>query len=441
MIHVNFLRRGLSTLAGALLLAGVTLPVTAASAAKTAKTAAPAPLATKAAACGGIELTHQLGATKGAYLEALVARFNESSENCPIKVVGRAWSDGSLPGLMILGGEEEERFLSGAPRYRPLFEVMKSNGEPLQTLRPPAMMTRRPVDAKDRLLALPVALSTPVLYINEEAFRKVGLNPDQPPQTWFDLQQALGLLIDAGVRCPYTVANPGRVMIDNTSAWHNEPEVVRRGKGEALSINGMLQIKHVAMMASWYRSRYLHIFGRGAEAEQHFTSGECAVIAAPSSSLTDFRRQARFPVTVSSFPYHDDFPGAPQNTLLDGASMWVAGGRSAVEYKTIARFVSFWLEPQNQVVWQRETAYLPLNRVGVAVARQSDVLKDELESVRVAIDQITRKPVTAASSANTVTTRTAVQRIVDEELEAVWADRKPAKEALDTAVTRVGTVN
>lgn len=391
--------------------------------------------------CDGIELSHQLGSSQNRALDELVTRFNETSKECQIKVSDRNWSDGSLPAMMILGGEEEERFLTGAPRYRPLFDLMKTSGAPLQTIKPPAMMTRRPLDAQGRVLALPVALSTPVLYFNEDAFKKVGLKVDQPPKTWLELQEALGQLIDNGVRCPYTVAYPAQVMIENTSAWHNEPVAVRQGKGQALAINGFLQIKHVAMMSSWYKSKYLHIFGRGAEAEQHFLSGECAVIAAPSSSWLDLRRQARFPVGVSTLPYHDDFPGAPQNTLLDGSSLWVAAGRSPTEYKTIARFVRFWLEPQNQVAWQRETAFIPLSRAGVAVAQQSELLKDELESIRVAGSTVTRKPPTEASSASLLGSRTSVWRIVDEELEAVWANTKPAKEALDTAVTRVGTVN
>jgi multiple sugar transport system substrate-binding protein len=441
MIRLNSLGRALSPLVGVLALAGLLGAAPPALAATKNPKAASKAVAAKPERCEAVELTHPLGADKGRALEDLVARFNETSKDCPIKLADREWSKGAVPALMILEGEDEERFLTGAPRFRPLFEVMQASGRPLQTLRPPAMMTRRPVDAKGRLLALPVALSTPVLYINDDAFKKVGLTAEKPPETWFDLQQALGRLIDAGVRCPYTVANPGRVIIDNTSAWHNEPAVVKRGKGEALSINGMLQIKHLAMLASWYRSSYLHIFGRGAEAEQHFTSGECAVIAAPSSSLPDFRRQARFPVSVARLPYHDDYPGAPQNTLLDGASLWVAAGRPAQEYKTIARFVQFWLEPQNQVAWQRETGFMPLNRAGVAVAQKSEVLRDELESVRVAVAQVGHKPATEASSAMALASRTSVRRVIDEELETVWADRKPAKEALDTAVTRVGTVN
>ncbi|MBL8446259.1 MAG: extracellular solute-binding protein [Zoogloeaceae bacterium] len=421
------------TLVGACLL--VSTPIVQA---KTPRPAAKSPPPTER--CDGIEFTQALGQYNGAALGELVSRFNETNKTCPIQITDRTWSDGKLPGMMILSEGDEEKFLAGPPRYRPLHEVMKTAGQPLVTLRPPTMMTPMPLDAQGRLRALPVALSTPILYINQEAFRRVGLNSDQPPQTWFDLQQALGQLIDNGVRCPYTVAEPSRVMIENTSAWHNEPTVTRRGKSDGLSINGMLQIKHVALMASWVRSNYLHIFGRGAEAQQHFTSGECAVIAASSASLPEIRRTARFPVAVAGLPYHDDYPGAPQNTLLDGSSLWIAAGRSPAEYKTIAKFVRFWLEPENQVAWQKQTGFLPLNRAGIAAARESELLKDELDGVRVAIAQVAHKPPTAASSSNLLIAKTSVREIVEEELEAVWADRKPAKEALDTAVTRASAL-
>ena len=60
--------------------------------------------------------------------------------------------------------------------------------------------------------------------------------------------------------------------------------------------------------------------------------------------------------------------------------------------------------------------------------------------MRVAIAQVAHKPATTASSANLLIAKTSVRQIVDEELEAVWADRKPAKEALDTAVTRASAL-
>ncbi|BAL23456.1 extracellular solute-binding protein [Azoarcus sp. KH32C] len=413
----------------------VGLPATVHAAKPKAAPAAPA----KAAPAAGpreIRLGHQLDPDRAEALQKLVTRFNERSKD--YRIVLTALADGDTPDMAIVLGDDLERYFSGKVGYKPLSAVMRDAGVPLQTLKPPATMTRSLVDGKGQLLALPVALSTPVMYFNRNEFKRVGLNPDALPKTWFDLQQVLGQLVDAGSQCPYTVSQPGRVMIENTSAWHNEPVAARQAKGERAAFNGMLQVKHIAMMASWHRARYLRTFDTDSEAEGRFAAGECAVIAAPSSSWTDFRRKANFEVGIAPLPYHDDFAGggAPQNTLAEGGAMWVSAGKPAAEYKGVAQFVAFWLQPENQIAWERESGYLPLNRAGVFAA-QSDLLAPDLDNVRVAVAQLTAKPATADSSATSITGRSRVMSILDEELRAVWADRKPAKEALDTAVVRV----
>ena len=387
-----------------------------------------------------IQLYHRLPETKAAAVKDLVERFNAQAKGVKVVLSEAGWRDGS-PHMLILEGDDEESFVAGKPRYKPLHALMKDAKVPLQTLRPPAMMTRTPVDTKGQLLALPVGLSTPVLFLNRDALRKAGVNPDTAAvATWFELQETLGRLADAGHTCPYTVAEPGRVMVENLSAWHNEPVAAARGKTVAPSFNGMFQVKHVAMMASWARARYLHVFDHRSEAEQRFASGECAVIAAPSESWVDFRRSGKVDVAVSRLPYHEDFPGAPQNTVADGPALWAAAGKKPDEYKAVARFIAFWLQPENQVAWQRETGYLPLNRAGILASR-SELLGDDLDNVRVAVEQLTNKPATADSGAQPVVERERVRRILDEELAGVWADSKAAKEALDNAVARASVGN
>ncbi len=394
----------------------------------------------QAAAEQQIQLFHRLPEAKVAALKDLVDRFNAQEKDVKVVLSEVDWHQGS-PHMLILEGEDEEGFVSGTPRYKALYVLMKEAGVPLQTLRPPAMMTRTPVDAKGRLLALPVGLSTPVLFLNRDALRHAGINPDTAHVgTWFELQETLGRLADTGHTCPYTVSEPGRVMVENLSAWHNEPVMVAKGKTMTPSFNGMFQVKHVAMMASWARARYLHVFEQRSEAEQRFAAGDCAVIAAPSASWADFRRQGKIDVGVSRLPYHEDFPGAPQNTIADGPALWAAAGKKPAEYKAVARFIGFWLQPQNQVAWQRETGYLPLNRAGLLASR-SELLGDDLDNVRVAVDQLTNKPTTVDSAAQPVVERERVRRILDEELSGVWADHKAAKEALDNAVTRTSAGN
>lgn len=384
-----------------------------------------------------IELFQQLPAARAETLRGLVERFNAQSPNAQVVFVDRGWRTPNVPHLLILDDAEEDAFLSGKARYKPLYALMKEAGAALQTLRPPAMMERNPLDGKGQLLALPVGLSTPVLYLNRDALRKVGVDPDTVRLvTWADLQAALGQLASAGHACPYTVAEPGRVMVENLSAWHDHPLIAAQGGKQRAMFNSMLQVKHIAQMASWVRATYLHIFATRADAEGRFARGECAVIAAPSDSWVDFRRQGGFDLGVVHLPHYDDFAGAPQNTFADGPALWVAAGKKAPEYKAVASFVRFWLAAENQVRWQRETGYLPLNRAGL-MAAESELLGADLENIRVAVSQLVTRPVTRNSTAVALNGSGKLRRILDEELAGVWADSTAAKTALDNAVSRV----
>ena len=57
---------------------------------------------------------------------------------------------------------------------------------------------------------------------------------------------------------------------------------------------------------------------RDEEAIEHFTKGECAVLTAASGAWPTLQRQAGFNIGVATLPYHEDYYGAPQNTLADG---------------------------------------------------------------------------------------------------------------------------
>lgn len=407
--------------------AAKTKPAAAKPAAKPAKPAA--------APAAEIELVHTLAPEGEAQLTRLVERFNQGTDG-RIVLARREWDAGAMPAMMILDETAEERLLQGKPRYRALFEVMSAAGERLETLKPPAVMNPAPLNSAGKLLALPVGLSTPVMFYNRDAFRKVGLDAENAPKTWFELQEALGKLVDAGVSCPYTSSYPAWIHVENISAWHNVPVAGGTPKKEGpLAINGMVQVKHLSMMSSWYKSRYLHIFGHGREADARFASGECAVLTSASGSFPALARDAKFEVGVAPLPYHDDIPGAPQNTLADGPSLWIAAGRTPAEYKTIARFVSFLLTPESQVELQRHAGSLPLNRSGL-LASSSDLLKSEMAHIRVAVATLTNKPATPASSASRYAHRADVRAIVGEELDALWGNRKPAKQVLDEAVAR-----
>lgn len=383
-----------------------------------------------------VTLSHTFEPPRASALAALVARFNAASEKDHIALHDAAGDATQAPTLMVVQSGEVAA-LQRARRIRPLHQVMAQAGFALSRAPGSAAYAAGTVDARGRPLGLPIGLHTPLLFVNRQAFREVGLDPERPPHTWHSLQDALGKLAEAGYACPYTVARPSWVMLDNVSARHHLAVTEPAGRAERLSVNGMLQIRHVALMASWVRARYLHLFGRGVEAEQRFARGECAVLAASSASWPQFVQAAGFEVGVGELPYYDDLPGAPGPTLADGASLWAASGKSRNDYRTAARFVRFLLEPENQLYWQRTTGFLPLNSRGVFVRDTVDMTQPNL---RVASQQLQLGPKMRRVTASTLPNSLAVRTIVEDELDRVWADIQPAKQALDNAVERVGAV-
>ena len=317
--------------------------------------------------------------------------------------------------------------------FIPLQDMMAKAGQPLKVADLSADLKAGVVDGKGRLVALPLIYSTPVLFYNKNALRKAKLDPEQAPKTWFEMQGILDKLQDAGYTCPYTTSWPVWVHVDNVSAVSGVPAVT--GKG-ALTFNGLPQVKHIAMMATWSKANYFRLFGRRNEASQKFIDGECAMITTDSREHIDFLEARGVELGVAPLPYHDDVYGGRQNTLADGASLWVGAGKSAAEYKQAAKFVSFLLSPEMQVEMVRIYGGLPLTTAARAAAR-SKILQDGDKTLEVAYASMKGR---GASSLPHVADADPVRIIADEELEAVWSDKKPAKAALDTAVSRGNAV-
>lgn len=385
---------------------------------------APKPAAAPVAA--PFELAHNLGPVSEARLQAVVDRFNQETGSS-LKLV--RLERGQKPATLNLIIRYDVGDVLTQPKdFAPLYAVMAKAGQPL-TADVSVDVRAGVTDAKGRLVALPLVYSTPVLFYNKNAFRKAGLNPDQPPQTWFEMQGMLDKLQDAGYACPYTSSWPVWVHIDNVSAISGLPAVTDKGD---LSFNGLPQVKHVSMMATWTKANYFKLFGRRNEASEHFRNGECAMITTNSRESVDFADAKGVELGVAPLPYHDDVYGGRRPSLADGAALWVAAGRSPAEYKQAAKFVNFMLSPEMQVEIVRSYGGLPMTAAARAAAH-SKLLRDDDKTLEVAYASLKGG---ASKPAVRVANIDPVRIVANEELEAVWNDGKAAKAALDTSVSR-----
>lgn len=380
-----------------------------------------------------IDFSHQLDGIRAARLGELVERFNGQSKDYRIRLVQRT-DDGAPAVLNLATPGNVLDFASRRASFRPLHRVMAAAKEKFDGRQFAPELRVRVADARGNLNALPLAMSTPVLYYNKSAFRQAGLDPEKPPRTWWEVQHAAGKLFDAGMRCPYTSSWPAWVHIDNTSVLNGGD--LASPKGNTLAFNGLVQVKHIALLASWHKSFYFKYFGRRDEADRHFAAGECGMLTSGSSLASTLRDSPALDVGIAPLPYYDDVYGAPKHALADGASLWIGEGKKPAEYKAAAKFVAYLVAPETQVELTKLGGYLPMTPAARAAA-DSRLLAPDLDGLKVAYAQLQHE---GASHPLRVSQIEPVRQIVEEELEAVWDGRKPAKEALDTAVARGNAV-
>ncbi|MDP2880994.1 MAG: extracellular solute-binding protein [Azonexus sp.] len=373
------------------------------------------------------ELAHNLGAAGEERLQTIVDRFNKESGST-LKLV--RLEKGDKPAVLnLMRRYDMSDVLSQPKAFVPLHDMMTKAGQLLKFGELSGDLKAGVVDAKGKLVALPVLYSTPVLFYNKNAFRKAKLDPEQPPKTWFEMQGMLDKLQDAGYACPYTSSWPVWVHVDNVSAISGVPAATDKG---LLTFNGLPQVKHLAMMATWSKANYFKLFGRRNEASARFHEGECAMITTDSREHVDFRDAKGVELGVAALPYHDDVYGGRQSSLADGASLWVGAGRAPAQYKQAAKFVNFMLSPEMQLEMVRVYGGLPMTSTARAAAR-SKLLQDGDKTLEIAYASLNGN---GSKPAVRVANIDSVRIITDEEMEAVWEDKKPAKAALDTSVTR-----
>jgi sn-glycerol 3-phosphate transport system substrate-binding protein len=277
-----------------------------------------------------------------------------------------------------------------------------------------------------------------MFYINKDAFKKAGLEP-VAPKTWKELRTAAEKLKAAGQACVYTTSWPSWKHIENFSAWHNVPIGTKQngmgGFDAVFSINSPLHVRHIGMLGDMAKQGLFTYAGRTNQGDAKFSSGECAMATLSAGAQAGIKKVAKFDWSINFIPYHDDVKGAPQNSIIGGASLWVMSGRKAEEYKGVAKFMAFLSRPEVQMEWHTKTGYVPITQASYDLTRKSGFY-DKNPGADMPVKQLTNKAPTANSKGLRFGNFVQGREVIEEELESVFAGKKDAKTALNDAVKR-----
>ena len=219
----------------------------------------------------------------------------------------------------------------------------------------PAMLTLGKVSGK--LYAMPLATSTPVLYINADAFKKAGLNPNIPPRTWEDVRKAAVKLKAAGyegVIYDWTVTGNWifQAMVENAG------DKLADAKDNPTFQNAAGQ-KTASYLADLTAAKLMPVVTGAADATNLFSAGRLGMLVTSTAGRLSVQQASKFDVKMSVMPT----PNGISPKLPAGGNGVVMLSKDPARQAAAWKFLAFLTGPTASRIVAQNTGYTPANRM------------------------------------------------------------------------------
>lgn len=412
-------------------------------------------VATSASAQTEIQWWHAMGAELGERLEQIAADFNATQSDYRIVPVFKgtyaetltagiaAFRAGEQPAILQVFEVGTGTMMAAEGAVYPVYQLMADQGEPFDPNGFLSSVVGYYTDPEGNMLSMPFNSSTPILYYNKNVFEAAGLDPNTPPRTWAEVEAFSRQIMEAGAApCGFTSGWISWIQTENFSAWHNVAiGTNQNGFGDVnseLLFNNPTVEMHWANLKRWQDEGVFQYGGPvgGNDAPPKFYAQECAMIMNSSASRAGVLANATgFEVGFGMLPYYDTVEGAPQNTIIGGATLWVMQGRPAGEYAGVAKFFTYLSSPEVQADWFEPTGYLPITQASFEFSQNRGFF-DANPGADIPIRQITLNAPTENSKGLRFGNYVQIRDVIDEEFQAMLGGQKTPKEALDSLVER-----
>jgi sn-glycerol 3-phosphate transport system substrate-binding protein len=397
-----------------------------------------------------VQWWHSMTAVNGEWVNDLAKDFNASQKEYKIVPTFKGTYDesmtaavaafraGNAPHILQVFEVGTATMMASKGAIVPVAQVMKEAGEKFDPTAYVSAVAGYYTAPNGQMLSFPFNSSTTIFYVNKDAFKAAGIDTVKLPTTWPEVALAAAKLKASGHKCPFTTAWQGWTQLESFSAWHNVEFATKNnglsGLDARMKVNSPLHVRHIENLGNMAKQGLFVYKGRGNVPEASFISGECAMVTTSAGFYGNVAKNAKFGYALGTMPFYPDVAGAPQNTVIGGASLWVMAGKKPAEYKGIAKFFSYLSSPEVQSASHKRTGYLPITNAAFKLTEASGFYKEK-PGTDIAVSQMIRK-VTDKSRGIRLGNYVQIRAVEDEELEQVWNGKKTAKEALDDIVKR-----
>ena len=380
-----------------------------------------------------------VGGSAAALIEQICADFNAENPDIVVEPVYTGNYDDTVTKIQtaIQGGTPPDVFVSLATQRftmastgmaMPLDDLIAADGEEGQAYIDDFLdgfMLDSYVDGQ--IYSIPFQRSTMVLFYNKDAFEEVGLDPEDPPETWEEVVEygqkltnenryGVGLALNSGSAqwaftgfCLQNSANGENLMTeDGKQVLFDTPENV-----EALQFWLDLQNKYQIMapgIVQW------------TDLPTQFLAGEVAMIYHTTGNMANINDNAEFEFGTAFLPGHKRV-AAPTG----GGNFYISSGISEERVRAAWKFIKFATETERAAQWSLDTGYVATRES----CFETDLIKnyyEELPQAKVAYDQI-------PYSGPELTTYNAAEiwRVLNDNIQAAVVGDATPQEALTAA--------
>lgn len=391
-----------------------------------------------------INFWHSMAGNNLEVMEELVEMYNESQNEVFVQhtyqgnyheglsklnsVVGTD----EIPDVMQLNEESLRPVIDGG-FAKPMQEFIDRDNFDISNLEE-RVLGRYQVDGQ--LYSMPFNPSIAVMYYNKDAFEEVGLDPNNPPHTYSEIEEAAKkLTIESG-------GNTERYGINiRNFGWHYEQLRVNRGAYTVNNENGhadtateaVLNSEEMVDIFTWIKGMYdegiYANYGRnGDDVHDSFFNENVGMIIDSSSAAVPIIESAPFEVGMAEYPVPDGVE--PHGSVIGGASLWIFDEIPEEKQEAAWDFVQYLTETETQIFWATNTGYFPINKDIFDTEEYKEYL-EKYPEFQAAIDQLHRAEVNPITQGAFIGVYQDVRLAVEDQFERVLEGSVTIEEALD----------
>ncbi len=380
-------------------------------------------------------------------IEKIVDDYNDSQDEIEVEAIFQGSYEETIAKFKAVSGTKEApnlvqmndvstSFMSRTEGILPMQDFINKDKSFDENKLENALLNYYRIDGK--LYSMPFNSSTAILVYNKDAFKEVGLNPNEGPKSYKEVEEFSKKLVkktSSGSidRYGFAVIAYGwfiEQLLANDNVLYTNEENGRNGELPTK----VAYEKQLPTILNWLqrmnKNKVATNYGRDWDATRSaFTSGKLAMYLDSSAGIKQIIDNSDFEVGTAFIPNESgDFYGS----VIGGASFWITDSGDNETANAAWDFIKYATSKDVQAYWSTNTGYYPVNKESYNTKLMQNTMK-EMPQFKVVVDELKSTTASPTTQGAILGVFPDVREKMVEAMEAVAEGKSGTKEAKSVA--------